>query len=224
MKDIFVAGVSGSPRKKGNTSLMVQKALKGAGRIDVVRTEFIDLAGMNIQNCLGCETCRKKESLCVAIKDDMEKIYPKLLSCDALILGSPVYFGDVSGLMKAFIDRTTCLGGTPAKELEYSMKWKLGGGIAVGGARHGGQEFTLKTLHNFFLIHGMLVVSGIPSSGYWGAAGWASGRGEVLEDTVRKVPTMEICEDLGWRVATASRYFCAGKKEFGKRPLYFTKK
>jgi multimeric flavodoxin WrbA len=225
MEGIFVLGISGSPRKKGNTSIMVRRALKGAGKVQGVHTELLDLSTMNIQNCLGCEACRRKKALCVAIDDDMEKIYPKLISCDALILGSPVYFGDVTGLTKAFIDRTTCLGGTPATELQYSMKWKIGGAITVGGTRHGGQEFTLKTIHNFFLVHGMLVVSGIPSAGYWGAAGQAVERDEISKDGIPgRISTMEMCEDLGWRVAIAAKYFTEGKKKFGDDLLHFTKK
>lgn len=225
MKELFVLGISGSARKKGNTSLMVRKALDGSMKIDGIRTEFIDLSEMSIENCLGCEACRRKKSTCVAIKDGMNEIYPKLISCDALIIGSPVYFGDVTGLMKAFIDRTTCLGGNPSKELQYSLKWKIGGAIAVGGARHGGQEFTLKTIHNFFLIHGMLVVSGIPSSGYWGAAGHALGRDEIENDSIGgRISTLDVCEGLGWRVALSARYFAEGKEKLGEDPLHFSKK
>ncbi len=224
MKELFVLGISGSARKNGNTSSMVRKALDGCMKVEGVRTEFFDLSELRIENCLGCEACRRKKSTCVAIKDGMSEIYPKLIACDALILGSPVYFGDVTGLMKAFIDRTTCLGGNPSKELQYSLKWKVGGAIAVGGARYGGQEFTLKTIHNFFLIHGMLVVSGIPSSGYWGAAGNAQGRDEIRKDGIEgRVSTLEVCEGLGWRVALTARYFEEGKEKLGEDPLQFTK-
>lgn len=224
MKEIKVLGICGSPRQKGNTSLMVKRALESAGKVKGVQTEFLELSRMKIQHCIGCEACRQKKSLCVAIKDDMKIVYPRLIECDALILGSPVYFGDVTALTKALMDRTTCLGGTPAAELQYSMKWKVGAGIAVGGARYGGQEFTLKTIHNFFLIHGMFVVGGIPSSGYWGAAGRAIKREDILEDGLPGISTMEICEHLGWRVGLAAKYFAAGKEALGERPLYFTKK
>lgn len=223
-RKIFVLGISGSPRKKGNAGVMVQKALLGARRLEGVETEFLDLSGLHIQNCLGCEACRRKKSLCVAIQDDMEKIYPKLIACDALILGSPVYFGDVTGLIKALMDRTTCIGGTSAPDLQYSLKWKIGGAVTVGGARYGGQEFTMKTIHNFFLIHGMLVVSGIPSCGYWGAAGQAMERGEILEDGTAGLSTMEICEDLGWRVAVAAKLMAEGRKQLGGEFLFFRKK
>lgn len=223
--EIFILGISGSARKNGNTSLMVCRALEGARKVEGVYTEFLDLSGMHIQNCLGCQVCRAQKSLCIAIKDDMEKIYPKLISCNALILGSPVYFGDVTGLMKTFMDRTTCLAGNTGLELQYSMKWKIGAAIAVGGARYGGQEFTLKTIHNFFLIHGMLVISGIPSSGYWGASGRAVGRKEILKDGLgERTSTMEICEDLGWRVGIAVKYFAEGKKKLGDDLLHFTMK
>jgi multimeric flavodoxin WrbA len=223
MKRIVVLGISGSPRKQSNTRLMVEKALEGARKVEGVQTELLDLSTMDIRNCIGCEACRRKKSLCVALEDDMEEIYPKLINCDALIVGSPVYFGDVTGLAKAFMDRTTCLGSTTAEELQYPMKWKIGGAIAVGAGRHGGQEYTLKTIHNFFLIHGMLVISGIPPSGYWGAAGWAIEREGILKDVAR-ISTMEICEDLGWRVAVATKYFYEGKNNLGVGPLHFTKK
>jgi len=224
MKEITIVGISGSPRKKGNTALMVRRALESAGRVEGVRTEFFDLSGMKIQNCIGCEACRKQESLCVALKDDMATLYPALMKSQAIILGSPVYFGDVTGLTKALMDRTTCLGGTPAAGLQYALKWKIGAGITVGGARYGGQEFALKTIHNFFLIHGMLLVSGIPSSGYWGAAGRAAQRDEILQDGPPGPPVMEICDHLGWRVAMAAKYMAAAKEVLGEAPLHFTKK
>lgn len=94
----------------------------------------------------------------------------------------------------------------------------------MGGARYGGQEFTLKTIHNFFLIHGMLVVSGIPSSGYWGAAGHGSNRNDILKDGQPGRLTMDICQDLGYRIAIAAKYFAAAKCQLGEGPLYFTKK
>ncbi len=224
MNEIKVLGISGSPRKKGNTALMVEKALESARKVEGVRTEFIDLSHKKIQNCLGCEACRTKKSLCLAIKDDMGSLYPVLMKSHALILGSPVYFGDVTGLTKAFIDRTTCLGGTPAAELQYALKWKIGAGITVGGARYGGQEFALKTIHNFFLIHGMMVVSGIPSSGYWGVAGRAVQREDILQDGLPGISTMEVCENLGWRVAIAAKYMAAARESLGDAGLHFTKK
>ncbi len=224
MKEITVLGISGSPRKRGNTALMVEKALESARKVEGIRTEFFDLSRMKIQNCIGCEACRNKKSLCVAIQDDMATLYPALIKSDALIIGSPVYFGDVTGLAKAFIDRTTCLGGTPAADLQYALKWKIGAGITVGGARYGGQEFALKTIHNFFLIHGMMVISGIPSSGYWGAAGRAVHRDEILEDGLPGISTMEVCENLGWRVAMAAKYMGAARESLGDAPLHFTKK
>ena len=217
-----IAAILGSMREKGNTEILLDVALDEAEQNGATVSKLA-LREMTIGPCDGCSACFKTGE-CV-IKDDMEKIYPKLISCDALILGSPVYFGDVTGLTKAFIDRTTCLGGTPATELQYSMKWKIGGAITVGGTRHGGQEFTLKTIHNFFLVHGMLVVSGIPSAGYWGAAGQAVERDEISKDGIPgRISTMEMCEDLGWRVATAAKYFTEGKKKFGDDLLHFTKK
>lgn len=122
MKELVVLGISGSPRKQGNTSLMVQRALEGARKVEGVQTEFIDLSKMKIQNCLGCEACRRQKALCVAIKDDMEKIYPLLLRCDALVLGSPVYFGGCHRFNESRDGSDHLLGGDPCGKSPVFLK------------------------------------------------------------------------------------------------------
>jgi len=70
----------------------------------------------------------------------------------------------------------------------------------------------------------MQVVSGIPSSGYWGSAGWAVERGDINQDTIAgRISLMEVCEHLGWRVALSAKYFAAGKEALGEDDLQFTK-
>ena len=98
-------GITGSQRKTGNTSLLVQKALDEAKR-EGVQTEHLFLSNYHYADCNGCEGCAKTFH-CV-IDDDMQSIYPKILEADALILGSPTYFYNVTALMKAFIDRLYC--------------------------------------------------------------------------------------------------------------------
>lgn len=100
-----ILGVVGSKRKKGNTSLLVQEALRVAQKVGA-KTELIFLGDYSIQDCTGCEGC-KGNFKCV-INDDMQKIYPLLLDADGIILGSPTYFYNISADMKAFIDRCYC--------------------------------------------------------------------------------------------------------------------
>ncbi len=91
--------ISGSPRK-GNTDFILSKIYKTIEG----KKELIFLKNKNIKNCIGCLSCHDKPE-CV-IKDDMDKIRKKMLNVDVLIIGTPNYFDNISGLLKNFIDRT----------------------------------------------------------------------------------------------------------------------
>jgi len=97
-----VLGIVGSKRKNGNTAIMVQETLKVVEK-EGFETELIFLGDYNINSCNGCEGCR--ETYQCVIQDDMQKIYPLLLAADALVLGSPTYFYNISSDMKAFKER-----------------------------------------------------------------------------------------------------------------------
>jgi multimeric flavodoxin WrbA len=100
-----VLGIVGSKRKHGNTSCLVQEALKEIKK-HKIETELIFLGDYTINDCIGCEGC--KDTYKCVIKDDMQKIYPLLSEADAIILGSPTYFYNVTADVKAFIDRCYC--------------------------------------------------------------------------------------------------------------------
>lgn len=100
-----ILGIVGSKRKNGNTSSLVLSAIESA-KGEGVDTEVIFLGDYSIKGCTGCEGCRNTYK-CV-INDDMQKIYPLLLEADAIILGSPTYFYNVTADVKAFIDRCYC--------------------------------------------------------------------------------------------------------------------
>ncbi len=102
-----VVAICGSPRK-GNTEWMLDtllEQLKSRG----VETELLLLRKANVKRCLGCLTCEaggsERKGIC-AVSDDMQAVYPKLLAADVIILGTPVYFYMLSGLLKNFLDRT----------------------------------------------------------------------------------------------------------------------
>lgn len=102
-----ILGISGSPRK-GNTEWMLKTLLENAeGR--GAETELILLRKAVVHMCRGCLTCaiggKRRKGNCV-IKDDMPEIYKKIKAADAIVMGTPVYFDMLTGLLKNFMDRT----------------------------------------------------------------------------------------------------------------------
>jgi multimeric flavodoxin WrbA len=97
-----ILGVVGSPRKKGNTHILVSRILKGA-EDEGSPTEILFLGDLNIRECDGCHICWKGKQC--SKKDDMNKIYPKIIQSDVIIFGTPVYWYGPTALMKCFIDR-----------------------------------------------------------------------------------------------------------------------
>ncbi|MDY6985986.1 MAG: flavodoxin family protein [Candidatus Thermoplasmatota archaeon] len=145
-----IAGINGSPRKGKNTAYLVEKALEGARAMEA-ETEMIDLVDFRIEHCNGCNHCVTHDEC--PIDDGMDSVVNLLLDADGIIIGTPVYHLSVSGLLKDFMDRSRYL-----KMVEFKMKNKVGGAIAVAGLRNGGQELALNALYNYFLGLGMIVV------------------------------------------------------------------
>ena len=102
-----VMAVNGSPRKTWNTATLLKKALKGAAS-QGAETELVHLYDLNFKGCISCFACKtrggKSYGRC-AVKDDLKPIFKKIEAADALILGSPIYFGIVSGEMRSFMER-----------------------------------------------------------------------------------------------------------------------
>ena len=102
MKKILI--LNGSPRKNGNTASLVKAFIEGAeSKGHEVREDYIH--GMDIKNCLGCDTCMMKHEGCVQKDTGMAKIYEDLSWCDVVVFASPVYFGLFTAQLKAVIDR-----------------------------------------------------------------------------------------------------------------------
>ncbi|MEM3040706.1 MAG: flavodoxin family protein [Nitrososphaerota archaeon] len=175
-----VLGIVCSPRKGGNTEILVNEALLGAAERGA-ETELIQLAGKNIGPCTACGECANTGNC--TIEDDMKPIYQKLLQADGIIVGTPVYFWTVSAQAKLFIDRTYALRGG-------KLAGKVCGCIAVAGRR--GTTNALAQLIMFFLGQGMFPVSN-------GVSAYASAKGSVKEDQ----RGMSGARELGRRIAEA---------------------
>jgi multimeric flavodoxin WrbA len=98
-----VLGVSGSPRKDGNSDVATKTILETLH--DFGETEFIRIADYNIEHCIGCGRCKKLQR-CAIEDDDLQQLLNKWREADLLIVGAPVYWLSPPGLMKDFIDRT----------------------------------------------------------------------------------------------------------------------
>ena len=148
---VFVV-LNGSPNKDGNTAVLLKKAC------EVIESQGSEAVLLNVSEIINSV----KTPFCVACTNPctgrcyagtkLEEAYKLLAVADGVIMGSPVYFCTVSGQMKAFWDKTRQLRGKKA------LLNTVGGAVAVGASRFGGQESTIKALHDIMLCHGMTVV------------------------------------------------------------------
>jgi len=102
-----VMAFNGSPRKEWNTATLLKKALEGASS-QGAETDLIHLYDLNYKGCISCFACKTKGNESYgrcAVKDDLTPVFKKVVEADAIILGSPVYFGTVSGEMRSFMER-----------------------------------------------------------------------------------------------------------------------
>lgn len=99
-----VVAVLGSPRPSGNSRLLSQLLCQELGRRSAIVKSY-PLNEMRFKGCQGCAACKGKSDRCV-VKDDLEEVLDEVISSDVIIASSPVYWGDVTGQMKQFIDRT----------------------------------------------------------------------------------------------------------------------
>ena len=102
-----IIAINGSPRKNMNTATLLEHALKGA-ESEGAETELIHLYDLNYKGCISCFACKRiggqSYGKCI-MKDELAPVLKKIEEADAFILGSPIYFGDVTGEMRSFLER-----------------------------------------------------------------------------------------------------------------------
>ena len=220
MSKKLILGISGSPRKGANLDYLLDVALKEAEQAEDIRTEIIHLRDYKIESCNSCFACCRdgavgSDRACLSFKDDMDLIYPKLAECSGLILGSPVFFGNVTAQMKTFMDRTEALLRYSKSKWQYALSNKVAGGLVVGGNRNAGQEFTLQALHYFYFIHNMIVVGSgpdlTPGCYLGGAATTFPEKGDVRNAVAKDELGLKSTRMLGRRVAEVVNLLKDGK-------------
>ncbi len=149
---MLILAINGSPNPAGNTAHMLKAALQEAEKAGA-EGRFIQVSEVlaKVKNpfCLACSNpCEGK---CFR-GTPLEEAYALLRRCDGMIIGSPVYFCTVSAQLKAFWDKTRSL------RKDKALLNVVGGALAVGAARFGGQETTVRAIHDMMLCQGMTVV------------------------------------------------------------------
>ena len=131
---MFVLGLQGSPRVKGNTSILLSTFLTEAERLGA-RTEYLDVAKKNISPCLECEVC-EQTGFC-PIDDDMQEVYPLLRQADIIVMATPIFFYGVTAQLKALIDRSQALWSRRyvLGLTDPGRKWRRGFLLAVGATK-----------------------------------------------------------------------------------------
>lgn len=178
--------INGSPRKGGNTEILLKRVLEPLSAAGW-ETEFIQIGGKKIRGCSACYRCfESEEARCSITTDVFNDCFEKILACQAIILGTPTYFTDVSAEMKAFLDRA----GFVSVAKGGLLRGKIG--AAVVAVRRGGGTHAFDTINHMLLMSGVI----IPGSTYWNL-GYGLDKGDVAGDA----EGLRNMEDIGRTIA-----------------------
>lgn len=188
-----VVAINGSAQKDGNTAALINYALRELEK-EGIETELVQLAGQRIRGCIVCLKCfQNQNQRCSVTNDVLNECLEKMLTADGMILGSPVYFSNVSTEMKALIDRA----GFVAKANGDMFKRKVG--AAVVAVRRAGSLPTFDAINHFFFISQMIV----PGSNYWNM-GIGLQKGDVEQDE-EGIGTIKILgQNMAWLLKKVS--------------------
>jgi multimeric flavodoxin WrbA len=170
----MILGICGSPRKQA-TDYALKEALHKIEE-EGYETSFFTVLGKKISPCFHCDYCVKNEGEC-ANKDDMLELYDLIREADGIIIASPMHNGGISAQTKIIMDRCRAL---IAKDYD-ALRGKIGMGICVAGDRNGGQELGLQEIHTFYILNGIIPVSGGSFGSNLGATLWSQDTLEGLK-------------------------------------------
>jgi len=183
-----ILAINGSPRKDGNTAQMLNTALEVCRQAGL-SAELYQAGGRAVQGCKACGGCAKKPGKC-AQDDWVNEVYAKMKTADAILLGSPTYFADLTPELKAVIDRC----GYVSRFDGFSLRRKIGAGVCA--VRRAGSIHVLDSIQHFFLINEMVV----PGSSYWNMS-LARDPGEYANDAEGLKTMTRLGENLVWLMA-----------------------
>jgi len=167
----MIVGICGSPRRQATESVLTEalNMLEKKG----FQTEFFTVRGKNIGFCQHCDYCMRTKEC--KLKDDMYTLYPLLKKAEGLVIATPVYNGGISAQTKAVMDRCRALFAAD----KNAFRKKVGMAIAVGGDRAGGQELAIQQIITFYVLNGVIPISGGAFGANLGATFWSK---DTLKD------------------------------------------
>ncbi len=168
---MYVLAINCSPRKGGNTDTMLKKALEPL-TAEGWETELYQLGGKKIRGCMACMKCwENQDQKCAVDNDKLNEVLEKMIRADAIIIGSPTYFADVSAEAKALIDRAGFVGLANGGLLAGKI------GAAAVAVRRGGATHVFDSINHLYQISRMI----LPGSTYWNM-GYGMNKGDVQGD------------------------------------------
>ena len=178
-----VVAFNGSPRKDGNTTVLMRQLLIELDR-EGIETEVVQLAEKEIRGCISCFRCFENlDQRCAVKKDAANECIEKMMGAQGIVLGSPVYFQDVTPEMKALIDRAGFVGLANGKMYRNKV------GAAVVCYRRSGGMSTIETMNHLFLSNDIII------------AGRVLGVAREKGDMERDEEGMQIATTLGQRMS-----------------------
>ncbi len=189
---IKILGIGCSPREQSTTAQSLAVCLAAAQEVDPdkIDIELIKLAGLRINGNVAAGVALEPGE-----RDDFPALVPKLadLAVAGIIIGSPVYFGNMSSHCKAFLERLLVF-----RQDGFALSNKVAGVLAVGGARNGGQELTIKSIQTSLFCQEMIIVGESRPTAHFGPGAWNNKQFEgITHDEVG----MSAVKNLGRRVA-----------------------
>jgi multimeric flavodoxin WrbA len=183
-----VVAFNGSPRKTGNTVLLINTVLERLQKEHRIQTELIHLYGQPVRGCSACMNCRESGTpRCIIQTDIINECIAKMIEADGVIIGSPTYFANLTAETKALIDRA----GYVTRGNGNLLRRKVGAAIVV--ARRAGSINVFNAINDFFLINEMIV----PGSNYWNL-GVGRDLGEVREDREGIKTMATLADNMAW--------------------------
>lgn len=182
-----VVGINASPRKDGNTAIAIQTVFTELEKRGT-ETELIQFSGNPLRGCTGCGACYKTQDKECIIKEDAFNAYmKKMIEANGIILGSPVYFSDVTAEMKALIDRAGMVSSANGGLLKHKA------GAAVMAVRRGGATHAFDTMNHFLHYMQMFLVG----ASYWNMV-YGRQVGEVQNDEEGLRNMQVLGENMAW--------------------------
>jgi multimeric flavodoxin WrbA len=178
-----IVAFNGSPRKDGNTAILINYVFHELEK-EGLETELVQFSGKKIHGCIACYKCFENKDQRCSVKDDFaNECIEKMIKADGIILGSPVYFADVTAEMKALIDRAGFV------SLANNGLYRNKVGASVAALRRTGGIYTIDSMNHFFLAGQMIIV------------GRGIGIGRNIGEVEKDEEGLQMVKTLGQRMA-----------------------